>query len=261
LCLFLGATVLSVFSPARAKDLLWRVRSPTTTVYLLGSIHLLRASDHPLPASLNSAFGLAQRAVFESDLDEASSPELATYLLSKAAYPSGQTIRGALSATAYRKLRNFASSSGLPTMFFDPYRPWFASAVVNDLQAQAAGFQDALGVDRHFFDRAKARAVPILYLESSRGQVDAIAATPDAEWAGSLEEEIDGGAQETVELAAFWTAGDATNLARLLDEAATKRPGCSPHPRQRSPTLPPLSLGPADSIARSMRPESPEGRS
>src|SRR5216117_570485 len=109
--LLLGATLLSVVCPASAKDFLWRVRSPTTTVYLLGSIHQLRDSDYPLPASFDPAFQLAQRAVFEINLDEASFTDVVSYILSKAAYPSGQTIRGALTATTYEKLQNFAVSS------------------------------------------------------------------------------------------------------------------------------------------------------
>lgn len=52
LSLLLGAAALGIVCRAGAKDFLWRVRSPTTTVYLLGSVHVLRNRGYPLPASI-----------------------------------------------------------------------------------------------------------------------------------------------------------------------------------------------------------------
>ena len=34
---------------------MWRVDGKTNAVYLLGSVHLLRASDHPFPSAFDSA--------------------------------------------------------------------------------------------------------------------------------------------------------------------------------------------------------------
>ncbi|MDA1277717.1 MAG: TraB/GumN family protein [Verrucomicrobia bacterium] len=81
---------------AEAKDFLWRVRSPTATVYLMGSVHLLRGTDYPLPTSFELAYSAAEQVAFEIDFDEASSPSQIEYTSGKAVYPAGQTIRSSL---------------------------------------------------------------------------------------------------------------------------------------------------------------------
>src|SRR5690606_1575475 len=49
---------------------LWRVDGVENRVYLLGSVHLLRPEDHPLPAGIEDAYHDADTLVMEMDVDD-----------------------------------------------------------------------------------------------------------------------------------------------------------------------------------------------
>src|SRR5260370_26900235 len=84
--LFLSALVTAGYAqqpkPAPAKPqsvLLWKASSPTTTVYMLGSIHVGDDKLYPLPASVESAFTAAKVLIVEINakaFDQAKTLEL-----------------------------------------------------------------------------------------------------------------------------------------------------------------------------------------
>ena len=51
---------LALSSNAEDKAFLWEVESPNNTVYLLGSVHLLRETDYPLSQPIQAAFNDAE---------------------------------------------------------------------------------------------------------------------------------------------------------------------------------------------------------
>src|SRR5580658_6966526 len=50
--------------------LMWKATSPTTTVYLLGSIHLGDKSFYPLPDQIESAFSTSKLLVVEVNVNK-----------------------------------------------------------------------------------------------------------------------------------------------------------------------------------------------
>ena len=53
---------------------LWSVTSDHNTVYLLGSVHVLKQENYPLHDTIYQAFDAARHLVFEVNLDEMASP-------------------------------------------------------------------------------------------------------------------------------------------------------------------------------------------
>ena len=51
-----GAAAQTAPAPATKKAIFWKVTSPTSTVYLLGSIHLGSKDMYPLPKEIEDAF-------------------------------------------------------------------------------------------------------------------------------------------------------------------------------------------------------------
>ena len=64
---------------------LWKIEHDQAVVYLVGSVHVLKADDYPLPAAFQMAFDAAQITVFEVDLDKTSEPEVARFLVDEGA--------------------------------------------------------------------------------------------------------------------------------------------------------------------------------
>src|SRR6266571_4418326 len=75
------------------KHSLWKVQGKENAVYLLGSIHLLKKEDYPLPAPLEAVFSDSKIAVFETDIAGMENPELVMKLTAKGQLPEGETLR------------------------------------------------------------------------------------------------------------------------------------------------------------------------
>jgi uncharacterized protein YbaP (TraB family) len=68
LCMLLLIPVAVQSSPLS----LWKIEHGQAVVYLVGSVHVLKVNDYPLPAPFQKAFDASQITVFEVDLAKAS---------------------------------------------------------------------------------------------------------------------------------------------------------------------------------------------
>jgi len=71
--LFVSLVLLTL--PVHAKELghpvtMWKVAGASNSVYLLGSIHLLRSQDYPLPTVLDAVYDDAEVLIMEVDMDD-----------------------------------------------------------------------------------------------------------------------------------------------------------------------------------------------
>src|SRR3954468_22859172 len=55
-------------SPTTTKRLFWKITSPTTVVYFLGSIHVATPDMYPLPAEIEAAYATCDNLVVEADI-------------------------------------------------------------------------------------------------------------------------------------------------------------------------------------------------
>src|SRR5215467_8851196 len=96
-CLNFPSRAQQVRPATSTRHSLWKVQGKKNTVYLLGSIHLLKKENYPLPAAMESAFTNCAIVVFEADLSAAEDLTVAMSLMSKSQLPEGQTLKDILS--------------------------------------------------------------------------------------------------------------------------------------------------------------------
>src|SRR2546423_1222015 len=130
--LWLLALVLPVAAQApraatSAKHSLWKVDGKRNTVYLLGSIHVLKPENYPLPAPMETAFTNSQVVVFETDMEEMEKGEVQTKMLSKAKLAEGETLSQQLSPEVYANFTKHLETAGLPEMMFAQFKPSMAA--------------------------------------------------------------------------------------------------------------------------------------
>jgi uncharacterized protein YbaP (TraB family) len=99
---------------ARERHVLWAVEGTHNTVYLLGSLHVLRPQDGQLAAAADAAYVDAERLVMEIDMDDvlADPSSLVAAMESAALLPEGQTLSGVLGAD-YERVADRAKEVGL----------------------------------------------------------------------------------------------------------------------------------------------------
>jgi uncharacterized protein YbaP (TraB family) len=218
LVLFAGAT-----PGAQARDILWTVTGRHNTVYLLGSIHVLRPTDGGLPEAAEHAYEDAEQLVMEIDLDDPALADplaLAGRMQAAAQLPAGMTLRAALGAD-YEDVRARVGILGLDLAAMDEVAPWFVATLVLQLELAKRGFLPELGIEQQVAAHAVEDGKPIQGLETAEQQFAILAGLSLPEQkrfllmtlqeSAQLDEEID-------RLVTAWRAGDSESLGRLLTE-------------------------------------------
>jgi len=74
------------------KNFLWSVEKGKSTIYLLGSIHLLPREVMALDKAIEAGYSDSKIIVFETNIDSLSDPAFATKVTSLGLLPAGQTL-------------------------------------------------------------------------------------------------------------------------------------------------------------------------
>jgi uncharacterized protein YbaP (TraB family) len=222
-----AAALLIAWAPAVcvAKDrhVLWAVAGQHNTVYLLGSIHVLRAEDGGLPQVGEDAYRDAERLVMEIDMDDelAGDPtSLAGTIQRMAMLPAGQSLRTVLGPD-YSAVKEHAQKAGLDLAVLDPFAPWFVATALLQVELAKRGFSPELGVEQMIVTRAAADGKPIQGLETAEQQFRILAGLPmplQRRFLLMTIEESDDLDTEIRELLSAWQSGDTARLARLLGD-------------------------------------------
>jgi hypothetical protein len=225
----LAASLLTALAMARGPGVLFSVEGKQNTVYLLGSVHLLRDSDDALPGAADEAYADAERVVMEIDLDDPSIADASTMLaeMQRAALlPEGRTLRRVLGAD-YDSIAQQVRGSGLELAALDRFAPWFVAMMLLQLELAERGFRPELGIEQRIAERAGRDDKPIEGLETPAEQFALLGGLPLPEQKRFLEMTLEDTAdldEELEEMLAAWRAGDTAALARLLADAYEEFP-------------------------------------
>jgi uncharacterized protein YbaP (TraB family) len=207
--------------PAAGKlHSLWKVQGKQNTVYLLGSIHLLKKENYPLPAAMETAFTNCAVVVFEADLSAAEDLTLAMSLMSKSQLPEGQTLKDILSPDVYQSFTNHASQSPLPLEMLVRYTPGMAATTIEGLEMMRLGFDPELGLDMHFYKLARKDGKRIVPLESMDFQMGLLNGLSKEEGDWFMKQTLNGldnVKTEVADMVKYWETGEGDKLAQLLD--------------------------------------------
>jgi uncharacterized protein YbaP (TraB family) len=210
--------------PASAQDskqhFLWKVEASSGAVaYLLGSLHVLTPEFYPLSPEINNAFAASKTLVEEVDFDEMTDPAQMMNALARAMLTGGQTLQQLVSAEIYADVVQRAEKSGLPMMALQRMKPWLVAMTLMGPTLQSAGFRADLGVDKHFFDRAKEAGMKRQALETLAYQLDSLdqmSPRLQEEMLKSTLKDIDTLVGNVTEMARKWAAGDVKALEKDL---------------------------------------------
>jgi uncharacterized protein len=220
----LAAVALARPVQAREPGVLWTVQGERNTVYLLGSVHLLRPGDGGLSRAAEAAYADAEGIVMEIDLDDAAVAEPGALMMEmqRAALLPGDTSLRRVLGDDYAAIAGRARASGLDLALVDRFAPWFVATLLLQLELERRGFEPELGIEQRIVERAAADHKPIAGLETPADQFRALAALPLPEQKRFLEMTLAETAELDRELARLleaWRAGDADALAELLSAA------------------------------------------
>jgi uncharacterized protein len=161
-------------STARADSTLhclWEIHGKHNTVYLLGSIHTLRATDYPLASPVLDAYRGSNSLVMEIDLNELDSADVQSEMLASATLTGGKSLHDIMGAARYAHAQTLAQEAGLDLAVFDQFAPWFVAEAISQMQLMQLGFDPSSGVEMYFLGRARTDGKSITGLETAHDQL------------------------------------------------------------------------------------------
>lgn len=201
---------------------MWRLDGAENRIYLLGSIHLLRKDDHPLPAVIDEAYGDADRLVMEMDVDDVD-PLAAQRLLGELGLIRGdRKLADLMGPQLYARAETLASDLSIPLGLLSRSEPWLAAITVEQLMLERIGFRQSYGIENHLARKAATDRKEVIGLETVREQLEFLDNMSLGAQRSLLLQALEESAEiETImdELVRAWRLGDIRFLeARMLDE-------------------------------------------
>lgn len=202
--------------------LLWKVSDADSSVYLLGSFHLLRPTDYPLSKDVDAAFADAEHVVFEMSPEEMASPALAMQMGQAALRLDGTRLDSELPPATAKKLKDWVEAnaaelqkSGMPAEMLQMFEPWFVGLTISIVEMTRQGLDPKLGLDAHFAKAAKDAKKRTGGFETGAQQIAFLDGMGRQEQLQFLDEALsDSGhaGRETRELHAAWRNGDEKTM-------------------------------------------------
>ncbi len=197
---------------------LWRFDSATTTVFVGGSMHLLKESLLPLPQPFLDAFDESDVLAVEVNptaIDEQAMANLAQRYF---VIDDGQTLADVLPADTWARLESRLVAFGLPLQALERLKPGFLAVELGRMRFQTLGYLPHLGVEQLLLSRIGDREIH--QIETIEAQFDLIGSQPMPVQVAMLDQVV--GPLETIEaevasLVSAWLTGD---LDALIDAMA-----------------------------------------
>lgn len=220
LLILLHTSAFAQQSPAAGpKHSLWKVSSKTNTVYILGSVHLLKQGDYPLDQVFEKAYENSQQLYFEIDLDNVDNQKLQQLTVDKGTYGSMQSLSQAISKQTYELAKQRLAGLGLKIEQFERLKPWLLATTIAVAELQKLGYDPGEGVDQYFYRKAKTDGKKVDGFETAEYQLNLLADMPARMQEEMLLQTLKDLDETSTQIAAVvdaWKAGDAVALDNLL---------------------------------------------
>ncbi|MEM8816385.1 MAG: TraB/GumN family protein [Pseudomonadota bacterium] len=134
---------------------LWQVEGENNQVYLLGSVHLLRESDYPLPAIIDRAYEDAEHLIMELDMDDIDPVATQAAVSRMGLLNDGRTLADVLGRVDYAKAERAARELDIPLKLLAGSEPWFAAITIEQMLLARMGFNPLYGVEMAMLSKAQ----------------------------------------------------------------------------------------------------------
>ena len=188
---------------------MWVVKDADSTLYLFGTVHLLRPTTAWGTDRIDAAFESADKLVLEiSNPDDQAAviPLIQQHGLSPAT-----PLSSLLTAEELAKLDAAGQTIGLSAAQLDPFRPWFAALTLSVAPLAKAGYDPASGVELILKARAEAAGKPVTGFETIDEQIRILAGFPQEDQLAFLRstlEDFDTATTDLDKLVEAWATGD-----------------------------------------------------
>lgn len=214
--------------PAATKDAdpaLWVVKDKDTTIYLFGTIHVLKPGLSWFDEAVKKAFDRSGTLVLEMvEPDQATQQKV---VLSKAFAPDGPTLSEQLPAEKRAVMAKALTDNGLSLSQYDRMRPWFAAITLSILPLEKIGYDPANGPEGILTRAAQAQKKQVIGLETFEGQMsifDKLSQKGQIELLTSTIDELPKARENMDKMVDEWARGRPEELAKDMNASLKDTP-------------------------------------
>ncbi|WEK41816.1 MAG: TraB/GumN family protein [Candidatus Sphingomonas colombiensis] len=208
-----------------ADPALWVVKDKDTTIYLFGTIHVLKPGLSWFDEAVKKAFDRSGTLVLE--MVEPDQETQQKVVLSKAFAPNGPTLTEQLPPEKRAAFATALTENGLALSQFDRMRPWFAAISLSILPLEKIGYDPANGPEGILTRAAKAQKKQVMGLETFEGQLsifDRLSQKGQVELLSSTIDELPKARENMDKMVADWAAGRPEELAKDMNASLEDSP-------------------------------------
>ncbi|MFS0771792.1 TraB/GumN family protein [Sphingomonas sp. 1P08PE] len=209
-----------------ADPALWVVRDKDTTIYLFGTIHVLKPGLTWFDEAVKTAFDRSGELVLETVLPD---PQAMAGLVQVAgrARPGTPPLTERVPADKRAAFTAAVTAAGLPANAFDSFQPWLAATQLSIGPVNKVGYETAQAPEAVLTQAAKAAGKPVRGLETPEQQLGYFSTLSDAAQmemlTSSLDElpKVDGTIGKMVD---DWAHGRPDALAAQMNDSLKDSP-------------------------------------
>ena len=203
---------------------MWMAEGTSNRVYLLGSVHLLRAQDHPLPRVIDDVYDDAETLYMELDMDDIDPLLMQATINQLGMLDEGTSLQDVMGDDLYAEARAMAAELEIPLEMLERTEPWLAAITIEQLALARIGFNPSHGVEMHLLKKATSDGKTILGFESVEQQLAYLdGLSPEAQRALLMQTLTESATIREVmdDLILAWRSGDIDYLEQtLLDDVS-----------------------------------------
>lgn len=205
---------------------LWQVKDEDTTIYLFGTVHVLKPGVEWKTAGVKKAFDASGELMLEI-IEPEDANQMAAAMGMKAIATDGVKLSDRLSADMRARYQAAMTANGLPWQQFEGFYPWMAGMALSVAPLEKLGYKAELGVEKILSADAKAAGKPIGALETVEQQIGYFAALPMEQQIKFLTATVDGIGEVDTDFAKLidhWIKGEPEALAAEMNESLEATP-------------------------------------
>nr|WP_152997749.1 MULTISPECIES: TraB/GumN family protein [unclassified Sphingomonas] len=203
-----------------ADPALWVVQDADTTIYLFGTIHVLKPGLSWFDSAVKTAFDKSDDVVLE--LVEPDPATMQGLVAKLAMAPAGaKPIAEQLPEGKRAGYVNAMADLGIPPNAFDVLQPWLAGITLSVTGLPRLGYDPASGAEKILANAAKVANKPVTGLETAEQQLGYFAAMPNdlqIAFLASVVDDYPKLGEELGKMVDQWGSGDPDALGVTINE-------------------------------------------
>lgn len=220
----IGPAMAQDAAPVAAEDAdpaLWAVKDADTTIYLFGTVHMLRPGLGWFDEAVKEAFDKSSELRLEVVLPE-DQGEMVSRTLPFAIDQTGTPLSSLLSETQRTAYEAAMSKFGLPVAQFDVFEPWFSGLTLAAVALTADGYDPNQGSEKILTSAAKAAAKPVTgfeTLEEQMGFFDTLPREAQLKFLNETVAQLPTSGGEFADILLAWKQGNPDELGVRMNRA------------------------------------------